>query len=360
MRVFGVHIVPAERFNPEQPLAGRRIHYWPWPFGSKKKFPHLEELLEMVPLQQQIRSEQYDESVRLLYVGSTRPKDHLIFALRNPSKSGYAKPVDNWLQLLKDSSGTPLIHWPAVEGSCQLSIGTESVPVEISAQIPGGGATGTAQPGGSQTTTRLLHPERQEHNNPQRLPLIITPSHAPEAAVTYQATEIATIGSPIAVQAVRNDADPDSTNLGNAVHAIFAAAPAHRLPGKVAEILRRWDCSVGTGDQIADQIVGAVDALEGFLKDRYGASAFHREWPVSHRMENGQEMRGWIDLLAETPDGWVIVDHKTYRGKDPSSTAAGYGTQLSFYRRAVEQATGRTVRDTLINFVLLGRVFGIV
>ncbi|MDA3951069.1 MAG: UvrD-helicase domain-containing protein [Spirochaeta sp.] len=363
--LFGVHIVAAEQFDPEHPLAGRRIHYWPWPFGSKKKFPHLEELLAATPLQQQVRSSQHDESVRLLYVGSTRARDHLVFALRNRSSHSLARPGDAWLQRLTDRVGTPLIRWPAIEGAVQLAIGTDTVSVDIAVQTPGYGADDTGGQGGGLRIAPIFQPVRTDRAHIRRIPRSIVPSRGADAATdataataaTYRAGEPATVGSPIVVPGAPSGEDPDATALGIAIHAVFAAAPAHRIPGKAEDILRRWDVGRETARVIAAPIARAVDALEAVLQRRHSVSAWHREWPVYSRHETGQEMHGWIDLIADTPDGWVIVDHKTYRGPDPSSTAAHYGAQLSHYRQAVERATGKPVLETLINFVLLGAVY---
>ena len=353
--LFGVHTVPAEQFNPEHPLSGRRIHYWPWPFGSRKKFPHLEELLDATPLQQQVCSAERDESVRLLYVGTTRARDHLVFALRNRSRDELAKPEDSWLQRLTDHTGTPLVRWPTAEGTTQLSVGTLSVPVDVAVQTPASGTQDVDPQGGASRASSILQPVRTDRASTVRNPRMIIPSQPTDTASTSKAVEIATIGSSLSVPATPLGDDPDATALGNAIHAVFAVSPAHRIPGKAAEILRRWDIR----DGIADHIVDAVDALEAFLHSRYTVTAFHREWPVFFRYDNGQEMHGWIDLLAETPNGWVIVDHKTYHREDPSSAAAHYGAQLEHYRRAVEQATGTPVVDTLINFVLLGTVYNV-
>jgi ATP-dependent helicase/nuclease subunit A len=351
--LFGVHVVPAKQFDPEHPLSGRRIHYWPWPFGSKRSVPFLEEILEVTPLQQQVRLAQLDESVRLLYVGSTRAKDGLVFALRNRTRHDLAKPEDSWLQRLTDETGTPLLRWPTAEDSTALPIGTQSIPVCITVQIPGSGTQDADRPSNAPHAPSILQPVCPDRTSVPRPPRTIVPSQITDATSTRQAVEITSFGSSLTVPATPEGEDPDATALGSAIHAIFAVSPAHRLQGKAAEILRRWDVD----DEIADYIVDSVDVLEAFLKERYAVTAFHREWPVFLRHDNGQEMHGWIDLLAETQKGWVIVDHKTYHRDAPSSAAAQYGSQLDHYRQAVEKATGKPVAATLINFVLLGTVY---
>jgi hypothetical protein len=31
-------------------------------------------------------------------------------------------------------------------------------------------------------------------------------------------------------------------------------------------------------------------------------------------LDNGQRMNGWIDVLVDTEEGWVIIDHKSFPG----------------------------------------------
>ena len=53
----------------------------------------------------------------------------------------------------------------------------------------------------------------------------------------------------------------------------------------------------------------------------------------------------------------MIVDYKTDRvyTADGSDLARKYGRQLLYYRRALEQVTGREVKEMLIYSVTLGR-----
>ena len=80
------------------------------------------------------------------------------------------------------------------------------------------------------------------------------------------------------------------------------------------------------------------------------------EWPVTAVMDNGQTLSGWIDLLLETEDGWVVIDHKSFPGGrgDWADKAVGYSGQLDAYRRAVETATGRPVVSQWIHFSVGG------
>ncbi|HKK47672.1 MAG TPA: PD-(D/E)XK nuclease family protein, partial [Alkalispirochaeta sp.] len=285
-----------------------------------------------------------------------------IFALRNRPTDNLGKPGDGWLQRLVARTGTPLINWPTHEGPGRLSIGTDAVPVDIAVYTPGEETVDSDGQGHAGRITPLLLPIRPDPGDrgdtaSRHLPRSIVPSHTTNDPTPYHAKEVAPIGSPITVPSPPPSADPDATALGTAVHAVFAASPIHRLPEKTADILRRWDIGGKTAHAIAEPIAHAVEALETFLRARYTVTTIHREVPVALRYDNGQEMHGWIDLVVHTPDGWVIVDHKTHRSADPASVAVSFGPQLAHYRRAVEQATGEPVVETLINFVLLGVVY---
>jgi ATP-dependent exoDNAse (exonuclease V) beta subunit len=62
-------------------------------------------------------------------------------------------------------------------------------------------------------------------------------------------------------------------------------------------------------------------------------------------LENGQVVRGRIDLLLNTKDGWVVVDHKSAPLAEDRwhNLAAEHAGQLYAYGRGVEAVTGRKV-----------------
>ena len=80
------------------------------------------------------------------------------------------------------------------------------------------------------------------------------------------------------------------------------------------------------------------------------------EHPVIQLLDTGQVVSGFIDLLLETEEGWVIVDHKTSpRPRNEwKNIAAGYSGQLLAYKRAIENATERPVVQTWLHFPVGG------
>jgi ATP-dependent helicase/nuclease subunit A len=78
------------------------------------------------------------------------------------------------------------------------------------------------------------------------------------------------------------------------------------------------------------------------------SDAIHIADPLDKQM-----VRGRIDLLVPTPDGWMIVDYKTDRveGDAMEDRAAMYAGQLDIYRKAIAQITGSASVSAAIIFL---------
>ena len=63
-------------------------------------------------------------------------------------------------------------------------------------------------------------------------------------------------------------------------------------------------------------------------------------------------MQGRIDLLLETAQGWILLDHKS----NPQSLdhwdaiAVNYSGQMHAYGKAIEKATGKKVLECWLYF----------
>ena len=62
-------------------------------------------------------------------------------------------------------------------------------------------------------------------------------------------------------------------------------------------------------------------------------------------------------MLLETPEGYVVIDHKSYPRADAQEHAKEYAPQLAAYKEAVEKATGKSVLATLVHMPVVGLVF---
>jgi ATP-dependent exoDNAse (exonuclease V) beta subunit len=97
------------------------------------------------------------------------------------------------------------------------------------------------------------------------------------------------------------------------------------------------------------------------LKTRFQPIRILAEYPITHVQKNGQAIKGWVDLLLETPEGWVLVDHKfTDEPSALSALALRYSGQLKAYVDAVEAATGKPILSCWVHFPTFGQMFNIV
>jgi ATP-dependent exoDNAse (exonuclease V) beta subunit len=148
--------------------------------------------------------------------------------------------------------------------------------------------------------------------------------------------------------------------VGSAVHAYlgtqFSALTPPEQRDLAERIVRRWQVG-GTVD--SSLLVTCGERFDSYLESEFPRWIRHREAAIGWRPDH-QVMEGWIDLLLEGPDGFVLVDHKTYPGNDPEShVREKYLGQMTAYRSAVLAATGKPVLRTLIHFPALGRVYEI-
>jgi ATP-dependent exoDNAse (exonuclease V) beta subunit len=118
--------------------------------------------------------------------------------------------------------------------------------------------------------------------------------------------------------------------------------------------LKRWgvEKSLAPADMIE-----ARDRLHKFIQDKYPEVIILREWPITLRNAENQLMHGWIDMLLELPDSYVIIDHKSYPGADAEEHAKQFAPQLAIYKEAIEKATGKDVVATLVHMPVVGKVF---
>jgi ATP-dependent helicase/nuclease subunit A len=103
--------------------------------------------------------------------------------------------------------------------------------------------------------------------------------------------------------------------LGDALHAIFAAEfidPNH--PDRFAtirRILQAYDLSQNIS---AQDTASMLDRFARQLSEFFQPKSILVEVPFLTTNNQGQQISGFIDLLAETEKGFVIIDHKSFLG----------------------------------------------
>jgi len=337
-RIWDPHVVAREdNFDPETPLSGRWIRFWPWPYGLYSTNLHLDGAAMASPEYSALDSKSRWEEVRLLYVGVTRARDYVVLA-GDPEKTA-------WLDLLVDGATSPRsrFQWPDA-GSPEIV--TDSGPIAIEC-----------------VDISAVDDARSE--TPQRVfmrPLSDRHVTFPPARIVPSAAEIETRGVqhevlPIGPRLPINGR-PDIEQLGNALHDYFAAescchSDAERMR-LAASLLARWN--VANALQPHD-VLEAGRRLDAFLTSRFPHAVVEREIPV-HRRVGGQELYGQVDLLVSDTDRFAILDHKSYPGdtKQAVARALSHYGQLAHYADTIRAYTGRPVSDLFVHLPILGLI----
>jgi ATP-dependent helicase/nuclease subunit A len=285
------------------PLAGRWIHYWTYPFGTTEfglnaEGSGIQDAAKASPEGEALKQAELDETRRLLYVGFTRAKRALIIAEATKSPLAALPSLDDVLPW--DGEG------PHVVRVCN----------------------GVPEPKrGDDGSVAWLEAARGPHEHVARY---WSPSKANSVACEVHAEKL-----PGEHPFPRTRAE-DWTSLGQAVHAYLAALPALRgTSSGVKEehahmSLRRWGQE---GVVEAEALVKAGKRFEAWVQQHMPGATWHAEVPVTGPRPEGGQWIGAIDLLLETPDGLVVVDHKSadYAPEGWGEKALEHSGQIAAY-----------------------------
>ncbi len=316
----------------QAPLAGRWIRFWPWPYGAQATGVHLDATAASSTIGQRASREARDEAVRLLYVGATRARDHLVF-VRNLRPAAWLGVLD----FSEDPQVTLPIHdgRPVVAGRVEHPARFEllAIPVEaIDAKPPETVFLGV-------TRSRRVH-----------RPLRVRPSGATDTT-TFAALSSTSLGSRLPVLGT-----PEMDELGQAIHAFLAVDRMEGAPDlrrvQAAAVLKRWNV---LGHLDPGDLVEAADRLWSFLARRFPNARLRREVPVFAPAAS-QVIVGRIDLLVDWGDAFAIFDHKSFPGRADlwEHRAIGATAQLASYARAVETVTGTPCAGLFVHMPLVG------
>ncbi len=330
-RFFGVRVAPAKDFRLDKPLAGRGVTFLPWAFGAKKKIPELSARLAENEAWKTEDEKRIAEQRRLFYVGLTRARDRVIFAVKRTKD----EPRHAWLDLLSEK-----VRWnfPAEEGLCKdweiggkkFALTTKIFPKAAEAQeAPATPVADDADYGACEAGKRPL-----ARVSPSSL-------ETAKAPVGARARRLGDAWEPPAGKPAY--ASANWNRVGDAFHAFFAAnPPSARAEAVAARVVE----ATGTAETLTPAtLVAAGKNLNRWLGANFPGGNVVREAPMALRREDGSLLQGFIDLLVETETECVVVDHKTGDPSGaPAAFAAGKAAQLGAYADAVSAATGKPVR----------------
>ena len=332
-RTYDVRVELADDFDIDDPLANRAIRYWPDIFGRRTNGVPARQAMEESPEGRRCREKGEAEQRRLAYVGMTRARDRLVVAV--PPKF----PRDAWFH----------------------SFGTDfTIPTADSLHLPNGETTpsraevmevGTTEPDPLPYSPRWFE-RRERVDHP---PKYVRPSSV-EPLDGASVVEIIEIGERIAL---KGNAMAD---VGKGLHAVIAVELVNPLPDANA-IERTQELLAGHG---AAEHLDAKDAIAvarrfaRCLEERFHVTNVQVEVPILHTLDDGRVVRGFVDVLAETEKGWLVIDHKSSPqppAKWPEE-ALKYSGQLATYKTALSAAR-RSVAGCFVHFAVTGGLVGV-
>ncbi len=347
---FGICVESENRnIDVTDPLKGRWIRCWPWPYGLQKKDVFLDSAVANCPERLAALRRAREEAIRLLYVGMTRARDYLIFASRANSERCA------WLDMIVDLDGDAILQFPEQEGFHQVKVnsGSHNVMVE-----------------------KLRIEEMEASVKPHQVDraLISTGSSLSIEHLPYRLVASRTRGSQL-VNLANSDLQRarlisigrrlpvkgklDMELLGEVMHRFLAAD--HQIAREDLEqrvdlasrLCERWSISAIE----SEFFIEASDNLRAFIARRYPDSVQWTEFGVSGRF-GLQRCNGRVDLLLEMPEGFAIIDHKTFPGRFNKWVlkAISYLPQLIVYSELVSKATGKSVISQAIHMPVVGAV----
>ena len=287
-----------------------------------------------------------DEAVRLLYVASTRARDHLLVSVHHKATGGANR--THAQQLYELAERFNVLRRDRVAGTVALP---QALPLLFDDEAAEPPAVSVAE-----RAERLGALEAVLARAEERWAVAPTAIHADDADPDDDS------GPPDPVGGRTDEDEPGqarrrgATARGRAVHGVLEAVPLDG-PGAIdAGVVRRLVERMAEAEGAdADEVEArAWSALRSDALAR--ARAAPRRWrevPVVAPIE-GRVLEGYVDLLYEDPDGTlVVVDWKTDAARSASELDAALGrhrVQGAAYAGAIRAATGRTVSSVRFVF----------
>jgi ATP-dependent exoDNAse (exonuclease V) beta subunit len=165
---------------------------------------------------------------------------------------------------------------------------------------------------------------------------------------------------------VGRDEELSYDETGSILHAAFAAwnseSPEQIRQAVLTQVLTNFHAEkMITPSSLEAQFCD----FWNYIQKTYKPIRFWKEIPLQSVAENnGELMSGFADLVLDTPQGLILIDHKTFPGSfekqvmDPASAfyAGKYAAQLKAYAKLVSNTFGKPVTEMLIHYVVHGKL----
>ena len=331
--LWGVRARTVGVFDPQMPLANRFVHCWLKTWGKRSQ-PQAAINAEASAIGQAMQAEALAENKRLLYVGLTRARDMNVavsFARKSRPGRAWVGEIEGAPELLFGESETVMLPDGRSLIRESKSWNKDDCAVEPPAMTP--------------EDCHWFSPRPRVDAEPLW--------HRPSAATggAFKVVETDTVGVRLSLAG-----KPDMASLGTALHLCIARAGV--LGGVSADdferILTNWAVT-----QSVDKgaVCAQVTSFREWLAKRWPRCGIHVEVPIEADGPNGTRIRGRIDLLVDTPEGWILIDHKSNPGgaARDEDLVTEHGPQLTSYGHALLSATGKPATQQWLYLPVAGR-----
>jgi ATP-dependent exoDNAse (exonuclease V) beta subunit len=343
-RLWGISAVSTQAVQASEPLANRVIRYWPWPFGKQATGIPVLDRIEATDTAKAFSNAATAEAQRLLYVSMTRARELMVLTHLSTAKQ------EPWLESLGADWLCPLDPTVDDETTALELPGGKSVPTVSWVLEP------TPECAPPQSADQPVYWFADKPFVP-RIPLYTNPSAA--TCMDARAGKCIAVGERITLS---TPAQMDWGVLGTALHACLATSFTDvSQPITVAEVsavLHGFDVLHHISPEAVHR---QIQALHGCINQNWPGCKPLAEVPVKVVLPNGQIMNGRIDLLLDTPKGWVLIDHKSSpMGADLwDDLASAYAGQLAAYAQAIEISSGRKVLEQWLFLPVAGQMVAV-
>ena len=326
IRKKNIYQAKVQNEGQTQQLAGRWIRFFVDPFNAKTLKSSYYEAFSSIEANESL--EEKKEKLRLLYVGLTRPRDYLVFALATHKTEGLKS---DWMtQCFGDT------QWL----STLLELGMQSIYIPIDPDQE-------EEPISIEENLYIPSATYQTIENP--ISLLLNPSKD-KVVVELQ------VQAPIKIGEMMPKLRPLTTTefslFGDMIHQVMVSS---NMPASFQSLIATYGFADVVNTTHLDTIVANFDA---WMNNQFQAFQAWHEIPFRLTTEQNQLLNGIIDLALETAEGWILIDHKTYDGSDfeKKITDEGYLSQLAYYQLALTELSDKPVLKTFLHFPMTGNV----
>ena len=273
------------------------------------------------------------EQVRLMYVATTRARDHLVLSLRRTAARGKGTTAAEISEYLKDS---PELWEPAPVAS------TEAPPAQ-------------SAPAAAVLVDHSLQGRQQwVERRKKLLEEMGRPSFVAATALDRKVTD-GSLVSDAEEKTAQESAEPwrrgrAGTLIGRALHVVLQSANLET--GRDINVWAKAQSVAegipGSDKEIAELARRAIESPA--VRRAVGSGRYWREVPVAVPVGEGS-IQGFIDLLFEEDGELVVVDYKTDDVREEAENGIDrYRIQGAAYALALQKATGKPVKEVIFLF----------